>query len=331
MQRIVRLSTCLAVLIGALLPAAPAQALNQKSFVRSDGSGAACTRAAPCANFQAAHDATSAGGEINCLDSGPDAAGFFTAFFGSAFISKSITIDCAGVPATAFGLIVNGAGIVVKIRNLTISGAFAETGFGGFFTGVGFTNGAALIVEHCVVENFSASGFGSIPAGLVFQPSAAGSQLVVSDTVLNNNGTGSTGAGIIVEPTGSGSAFVTLDRVRMTNNVTGVLLYATPGGTVRATITDSTIAGNAFTGLYALSTGGQLTAAIKRATVVNNGGTGVYVQGSNAFVTVSNAAITGNAVGWNFVGGGNLISYVNNEVSLNVSANGVPSASLAPQ
>src|SRR5712691_12440917 len=72
MQKIELLSaSLLAAMLVALLPVAPAQALNNTSFVSSTGSGTACTRDAPCNNFQAAHDATFAAGEINCLDSGP--------------------------------------------------------------------------------------------------------------------------------------------------------------------------------------------------------------------------------------------------------------------
>ena len=85
------LSASLAATLVALLPAALAQA-NQVSFVSSTGSGTACPRAAPCNNFQAAHDATSPQGEINCLDSGPIGV--------ANTITKSITIDCAGTAAT---------------------------------------------------------------------------------------------------------------------------------------------------------------------------------------------------------------------------------------
>jgi hypothetical protein len=67
--------------------------------------------AAPCADFRAAHDATVSVGQIACLDSG---------FFGGATISKTITIDCTGTSAMTGGFIVNGAGVVVTIRNLAM-------------------------------------------------------------------------------------------------------------------------------------------------------------------------------------------------------------------
>jgi hypothetical protein len=79
----------------ALLAATPADAIP-RPWVSSAGGGAACTRAAPCATFQAAHDATDPNGEINCVDSGA---------FGGLSIMKSITIDCAGTTAAVDGTI----------------------------------------------------------------------------------------------------------------------------------------------------------------------------------------------------------------------------------
>src|SRR4051812_6471824 len=88
----------LAVFLVALLPAAPAQAQSEKTFVSSTGtSGGPCTRAAPCNSFFFAHEMTVAEGEINCLDSGP---------FGGATITKTITIDCPGATTNQF--IING-------------------------------------------------------------------------------------------------------------------------------------------------------------------------------------------------------------------------------
>src|SRR3954447_22001365 len=106
--------TCaaLAASLALLLPAAPAQAVNGTSFLSSTGSGTACTFAAPCLSPQAAHDATVNGGQISCFDTGN---------FSSVIISKTITIDCAGTTSTTGGLTINPPGIVVTIRNLTIT------------------------------------------------------------------------------------------------------------------------------------------------------------------------------------------------------------------
>src|SRR3954462_8721482 len=79
-----------------------------RTFVSATGGGAACTRAAPCATFQAAHDATDPNGEITCLNS---------ADFGVVIIIKSITIDCTGAlgtitVSTGTGVTINGTGLI---------------------------------------------------------------------------------------------------------------------------------------------------------------------------------------------------------------------------
>jgi Right handed beta helix region len=188
----------LAAILALLLPAAPAQALL-KTFVSSTGSNAnPCTFAAPCADFQVAHAATDPGGQIACLNSGD--------FFGAS-ITKSITMDCAGTSNSVFGFIINAAGIVVTIRNLTM--------FGNNI-GIDFQTGAALFVENCTIRNMNTN----IPAlGIRFAPSAPGAQLVVSDTVIKNNGIApATGGGIQVAPQAGGSAGVSLTRVTFGSN-----------------------------------------------------------------------------------------------------------------
>jgi len=96
-------------IIGLLLclHATPALAIPE-TWVASNGGGAACTRAAPCLTFAAAHTATDSGGTIKCVDA---------ADFGVLTITKSITIDCTGT---------NG-GIVATAGN-AIGGAFFVAG-----------------------------------------------------------------------------------------------------------------------------------------------------------------------------------------------------------
>src|ERR1043166_2518850 len=233
MRKIALLSGSLAATLDAVLAAAPAQALNSISFVASAGSGTACTRAAPCAGFRLAHDATAAGGEIDCLDSGP--------FFGTAFISKSITIDCAGVAATADHFEVNGAGIVVQIRNLTLNGLF-----GG--VGIQFSNGAALFVENCVIQNFNFAN----PTAIRFVPASVTARLNVSNSVISNNGTAAGGGGILILPSGSGSARVVLDLVTLENNTHGIVADGTGStGPIIVQVRDSVVAGGIGNGIAA--------------------------------------------------------------------------------
>src|SRR5947209_11059218 len=99
-------------ILGFLLSAPVAQAIP-RTFVSGTGSGTTCTRTTPCATFQAAHDATDAGGEVNCVDAGE---------FGAVTVTKSITIDCTGtvgtVATTTPSISINAAGAVVRLRGL---------------------------------------------------------------------------------------------------------------------------------------------------------------------------------------------------------------------
>src|SRR4051794_19481696 len=222
-----------AIWFALLLQSAPAQALDLKTFVASFGNpGAACTRADPCLDFDRAVSQTADGGEVNCLDSGP---------VGGGTIGKSVTIDCGGTAATALPIVpgtvfaVNGNGIVVRFRNLTLDGTASTIG-------IDFQNGAALFVENCVIMNFKVD-----PAlGIRFNPSAAGSQLIVTDTIINNNGvvTSGIGGGIQASLVG-GTAGVVLNRVRLEFNATAMVL----NGAIGAAMRDSIVSSSGFSGI----------------------------------------------------------------------------------
>src|SRR6266568_5778036 len=97
-----------------------------------------CSRTAPCKTFAGAISKTANGGEIDALDPGG---------FGAVTITKSITIDGTGTLASILssgvqGVIVNGAGVVVRLRGLSITGAGTTLGTNG----INFLNGAALFV-----------------------------------------------------------------------------------------------------------------------------------------------------------------------------------------
>src|SRR5262245_5187641 len=98
------------------LSGAPASAQASRTWVSGVGDDVKpCSRTAPCKTFAGAISKTAANGTINCIDPGG---------FGSVTITKSITIDCAQtgsiLAAATNGIIVNGSGIIVGIRNLTI-------------------------------------------------------------------------------------------------------------------------------------------------------------------------------------------------------------------
>src|SRR3954468_3305734 len=113
-----------------------------------------CSRTAPCKTFAGAISKTAAGGEINCLDSGG---------FGAVTITKSLTIDCAGVIGSILAAGTNGVNvndsatatpgtIKVVLRNLTINGA-GNTPTPGLI-GVNYTSGAMVHLDNVRVFGF---------------------------------------------------------------------------------------------------------------------------------------------------------------------------------
>src|SRR4051812_33769899 len=172
------------------LPTSLAHAIP-RTFVSGTGGGVACTRAAPCADFQTAHSATDANGEINCVDAGS---------YGPVTITKNITIDCTGTVGSitsggAHGVTVNAAGVRVRLRSLTIS----NLGVG--FHAVDFENGAALFVENCRFQNNI--------SGIRFAAAPGSARLFVSDSIIS----GTAGGSAVAITTDSTTARATLDGV----------------------------------------------------------------------------------------------------------------------
>jgi hypothetical protein len=315
MKMFARLSASLTAMLVTLLPPAPAKAQNDTTFVSSTGSaGGPCTRAAPCVSFSFAHDATVPEGEIRCLDSGP---------FGGATISKSITIDCAGATTNQF--IVNGAGIVVRLRNLTFNGLLLPVTTG---ISIDFVNGAAVFVENCVIANND----GSDPAiGIRVRPSTGiTSKLYVSDTVISNNGHPASGGGIFIQPAGSGSARVALNRVTLESNTHGIVADGTGGtGSIIVQMRDSVVSGNIGNGIAATTIAGKAATGIvvDRSSLLGNAGSGILAQGSGALVHIGNSTVVGNGAGLNAASGGQIFSYQNNQATGN-SIDGAPTGVL---
>src|SRR5215212_7018467 len=145
--------TC-AIFILALSSLAQAQAT--RTWVSGVGDDVnPCSRTAPCKTFAGAISKTAAGGEIDALDPGG---------FGAVTATKSILLD--GTNGAGFGsILASGANvndsatatpgtIVVSLRNLSINGAGSILGTNG----VNFTSGKSVIVENCIIQNFSNAG-----------------------------------------------------------------------------------------------------------------------------------------------------------------------------
>jgi hypothetical protein len=307
----------IAALAGVVLSSASAHAIP-RTFVSGSGSGAACTRAAPCATFQAAHDVTDAGGEVNCVDAGE---------YGAVTITKSVTIDCTGtigaitVPSStttqAIGVDINTTGAIVRLRSLTIRGS------GGSDFGVAFRAGAALYVEDCIVTGMTRATTG---IGIWFRPSAAAKLLVANSTLSNNS------VGIQVSAS-SADQVAMINGVVLENNLDG-LQASGSGGSVSAHLRDSIASGNQDDGVIAFGSSTAVgSIVIDRSVLTLNGDVGARTVGSLAFVTIGRSTAASNGVGL-FTGpnGGQIRTYHNNHLSGNVGLDGdcLPTPCAAP-
>jgi hypothetical protein len=229
-------------------------------------------------------------------------------------VDRSITIDCAGTSAASWLVIINGAGIVVTLRNLTIDGLGTAT------TGINFQNGSALFVEHCVIEHFEAGS----AIGINFAPSGA-AELHVTDSVIKNNGNGSSGGGIIVKPS-SGTARVVIERTTVEKNTYGIYADGTGGGITSAQIKDSTVTNNVLDGISTHSSGTTTTITVDHSSSLENAGSGILAQGSGGFVILTDTTVIANQTGLSMASGGEIFSYGNNRLTGNVSDGVAPIA-----
>jgi len=322
----VALSGTLGLLLAICFHAVPAQAQLRESWVSSTGTDASdCSRATPCGSFQGAHNKTNSGGSINCVDAGEYGG---IAPGNVVTISKSITIDCGGTVGllsrgTSPAFNISGAGIVVKLRHISMQGNF------GASAGINFINGAVLYVENCMINNFN----GGAGQGIRFAPpTGVNAYLFVSDSFITNNGLPSTGGGIVIQPEGTGTARVMLDRVRVEGNTFGIAVDGTGSSAgINLTISDSVTAGNLNDGIIAVTPGGgaPIGVTVKNTRSVNNG-FGFRAIGNNVTFRIDGSTVIGNGTGLSFSGGGALLSAGNNMIQAN-GTNGAFSGSVALQ
>ncbi|HEY5711204.1 MAG TPA: right-handed parallel beta-helix repeat-containing protein [Allosphingosinicella sp.] len=284
---------CLALFVAAMATyATSASAQASRTWVSGVGDDVnPCSRTAPCKTFAGAISKTAAGGEINCLDPGG---------FGGVTITKSLTIDCTGtlggiLASSTTGVLVNGAGVHVVLRGLTINGGPPNiTGLHG----VRFLQGASLSLEHVNISNFNSVSAGA-GNGITFTPSTA-AELQLNDVTIVNCGSSGTTAGVFVSPTGAGTAAGTLDNVRLLNN-TGIGLFVS----------------------------GASTIVLVNSNVSQNTNFGLRTSGGAPLVRVGNSTIVGNGTGVSPAAGA-IASYGTNRVNSNTT-DGVFSGAVVPQ
>jgi Right handed beta helix region len=240
----------------AAIAATPAFA-REHSFVASYGNDSnACSYLEPCATFQQALSVTVAGGEITAIDSDG---------FGSLVINQSVTITGApgaeaNVPSVTGGssVVINGNGINVTLRNLTINGE--GVGYNGIEIDEG---GVSVTVTNCTITNFS--GNDNAGNGIWIPPSSEFGFLTVTNSVLSNNSQ----AGIYINADTS----ALIDNVVVTGNA-DYGIYNDQGEIAE----DSE------------------TVAIANSLISGNG-TGIYIKAFNTTTSIDNTVITGNGTG----------------------------------
>ncbi|HEY0662323.1 MAG TPA: right-handed parallel beta-helix repeat-containing protein [Lysobacter sp.] len=273
-----------------------------------------CSRTAPCKTFAGAISKTAAGGYINVIDPGG---------FGAVTITKSITIDGgpfhAGVLASggSSGIIVNGAGVVVRLRNLQIEGG-TPVSPGGY--GVRFIQGAALILDNVEITDFRAAGTGY---GVFFAPTTA-AVLSINNCLITNNG----GPGIMVQPTVTGSAKAAVTNTRLFGNLHGVVVE--DRGVLA--FADGAVSSNVNSGFKLDSASAAAKLAVNGTQIANNGfsnssAAGIKVTGASATAVIGGNTITGNYNGL-LTSLGVLASFGNNQVHSN-TVDGSPTVTVA--
>jgi len=308
MRKLAILSAALAGTFAALVPATPARAVFTQTFVKSDGNDANdCSRPRPCATFTRAISQTFAAGVVSCLDSGP---------YGFDVIAGSVTIDCAGGVVMAFAgqnaLTINGAGIVVILRNMTIDSSNPSTPGA---IGINVLQAASVHIENCTIRGFTSNA----AQGIRIDPTSGFTTVSIVDTVISDNGLG-------VFALGAQGVLVKLDRVQMNSNLFGGFRASGANGAVFANVVDSAADLNGTHGFVASSpAGGQAVVLdIQRSGASLNQQDGILADGAGASITIGASRVIANTTGLARTNGGAILSYGDNRVDNN-STNGSPS------
>jgi hypothetical protein len=311
MTKIVSLLTLLVTVLVATLPAAPAQAQAQRTFVSAAGSDSnnCATVTTPCRHFANAYAVTAPNGEIDVLD---------PANYGSLTITGPVSIEGHGWASSAAvsgqaAITINASGATDKINiiGVVLDGiAIAGT------TGIKLNGGGNLHIQDSVIRNFGNGG------GIIFQPNVP-SQLSVSNTLISDNAADA----INIFPTGSGATTGVLDHVVMENNAgNGLSLTSSATLAVNVTVSDSVLANN-LNGVGVATNAGTIEVMVRNCTIANNTNVGLSANAAIAnavTIWVTRSTITGNGTGWSALNSGTVTSYADNNIDGNTNANTAP-------
>ena len=177
------------------LAATPAAAQASRTWVSGVGDDLnPCSRTAPCKTFAGAISKTTAGGEINVLDSGA---------YGGVTITKSITIRAVGVEAGVLvsgtnGITVNaGANGRVALIGLDLEG-LNQTTLSAGLSGVNVLSGFDVLIEDCRIHGFNTAGV-TVNTTTTARVTIRSSTLQTNALAVNVISTGGTGQAKVVD------------------------------------------------------------------------------------------------------------------------------------
>jgi hypothetical protein len=319
MTRTIFIATALA--LAATLPAVPARAQANRTFVSAAGSDSnnCTTVSTPCRHFANAYAVTNPNGEIDVLD---------PANYGELSITGPVSIEghgWASISATAHGgsaILVNAhPGDKINIIGVVLDGlALANT------EGILVIGGGSLYVQDSIIRNFTAGGINFSPN----VPASNQGEISLSNTLIADNGL----AGINIEPSGSGAVVGVLDHVNIKSSANDGLDVFSESQNINVTVTDSVSANNGGNGVISETIGTTVNVVVRNSTIANNGrnglsnggvnDSGLFAAGSGAQLWVTRSTITGNMVGWSTLNSGVVTSFGDNNIVGNGSANSEP-------
>jgi hypothetical protein len=254
-----------ALALGVMPSSVSAQVQSIRTYVSITGSDSnPCSLTQPCRHFQAAVNATSAGGEVDALEPGG---------YGSFSIEQAVTIEGQGwsyvaPPNGSSAITVEAGSGNVIIHGVSLNGA-GTTNSTGIFVDAGNAN---LEVLNCLFNNFY--------NGILVEPPNGSTGVLIKDTTVLN----SSNAGIYFSPTGTGTVSGILDHVTADLNAYGMYFDTSHGpGAMELTINDSHVANinsNGSAQGIVLIGGVFLQAAIKNTTIRNDGNGDLVISGN---------------------------------------------------
>jgi hypothetical protein len=297
MIRIVAKVFAVTVVLTVCLHVQPSSAGNS-AYISATGTGMAsdgCTATAPCPDFaNALTSELPSGGRILCL-------GAVAVTQGVQFSLSNLTfdIDCpAGSWGAPSGIVLSysGTNVTITVRNMAFDGV------GGSTSALKITGSGTLILENCVLENFSSTALDIEPTGAL--------NLVIKNSRISNNG-----SGVLIKPAAGGSVTATFDSVTLANNAGGGLKTDSADGMVTLDIYNSTVTNNSGVGINARSGGSLNMVSIKNSVITKNTAQGVQANGANVGVTVQTTLFDQNTSGaTSVVVGGHISTYGNNSI-----------------